>query len=324
METVSGISNWILTFERRGEGIALLRALTCDPEAELPADIHGIPVTEICENALSVQDFTPDGETIRISCGIPYGDFDNRNLRILTLPEKLKRIGRYAFYNCRSLSALRFSDGIEFLGASAFMNCLELNRLDIARTGDGQGMALASIVSGLTHEIEARVISADGREARFVFPEYRELRIENEPTHFFSYAIEGAGYPYHSVFRKKQFSASEFDGLWERYLASDFEEPTALKLAWLRVRYPLELSEAACGRYISYLNSHTEPLFRMLTQEKDAEGIRIVLGKCDLSREALDFAGNTAAENGFTEASVMILEKRHELFPPAGRKKYEF
>lgn len=319
MKTVSGISNWILTYKEDGDEIAVLRALTCDTAAVLPETVSGKKITRLASRALAVSDYDPSGDTIRITCGNAKNSFDNRSLRELTLPASLKACGNYTFSNCRKLETLRITDSIESIGAGSFMNCISLKRLDVKRSGSVQGPAVYEIVSELTRELEVRIIAESGTESRYIFPEYREIRVENEPTHFFSYAIEGAGYPYHSVFNRKQFSPCDYDRLWTRYISSDCEEDTAVRLAWLRVRYPDGLSDEARAGYLTYLDAHTDILFSNIIRERDIQGIRLILRDCRLTRESLGRAREKAASDNFTEATVVLLEKLHELFPSRNR-----
>ena len=53
METVSAESNWRLTLRRSEAGVTILSAQTCDERAVLPAQVLGIPVTELAHHALA-------------------------------------------------------------------------------------------------------------------------------------------------------------------------------------------------------------------------------------------------------------------------------
>ena len=319
MRTVSGTGNWILTIEEKGDEITVLRALTCDADAELPETVFGKSITRLSNSALAVKDFDPEGEKVRITCGKPDGEFDNRSLGRLTLPATLKSCGNYTFAGCRKLETLRVTDSIEVIGAGSFMNCMSLELLEVKRQGEVQGTVVYEFVSEFSRELEVRITGENGAESRFIFPEYFEVRTENEPTHFFTYTIEGAGYPYHNCFSKKRFFPGEYDRLWERYISSGCEEKTAVRLAWLRVRYPDELSDEARGDYLGYLGAHSAELLRLIIEERDARGLRIALESCRADQASLEAARGKAADAKFTEATVILLEKQHELFPGKSR-----
>lgn len=56
---------------------------------------------------------------------------NNQDLRILVLPDGLKKIEENAFRNCRNLEEVNFPEGLEFIGASAFEWCEKLRRVVI-------------------------------------------------------------------------------------------------------------------------------------------------------------------------------------------------
>lgn len=315
MKTVRGTGNWILTVREKDAELEILRALTCDADAELPGEISGLPVTSLCDSAMAVKNYEPDGDRITVTCGKSTGDMDNAALESLSLPDGLKSAGKYAFAGCRKLKTLSMYDSFERIGAGAFMNCMSLSDITVKRQGELQGIAVCSLVSELSRELRVRILGPSGDEARLVFPEYFEVREENEPTHFFSYMIEGAGYPYHNIFRKRQLSIPEYDGLWKRFIASDYEVPTAVELAWSRLRYPVQLSPEAGADYREYLSARLPSLYDYILGKRDVEGFALALKMCDPGREALEYARAKANSLGLTEAVVLVLEKQHELFP---------
>ena len=86
METVSGANNWHLTVRRCGDGMEILRAVTCDAAAALPETVLGLPVTALGRHALAAGDRTAAGEEVHITCGeAPREGWDNRSLRKLSL-----------------------------------------------------------------------------------------------------------------------------------------------------------------------------------------------------------------------------------------------
>ena len=44
LETIKGLTNWRLTVRREGDGVTLLRALTCDRKAVLPDELRELNV----------------------------------------------------------------------------------------------------------------------------------------------------------------------------------------------------------------------------------------------------------------------------------------
>ena len=316
METVSGVNNWKLVIRREAAEITLLRAVTCDERAALPEELFGLPVTALGDHALAPTAGEAEGEAVQVTCGPVAADADwnNHGLRELTLPPSLRRVGDYAFLNCDRLKTLRLWDGVTFWGGGALMNCRALDTFHLTRTGE-QGESLAYFADELSRELDVTVTEPDGQTVRLLFPEYMEVYEENCPAHHFDYNIYGAGYPYHHCFRQKKLTMKEYDGLWRSYLGMEHDDGAALRLAWWRLRYPVELTEQAERRYTAYLRDHTDEAVRWLLAERDPAGLRFLLARTEPTRELLSAACALAREEGAPEALAILLEEQHKRFP---------
>lgn len=326
METVSGVSNWRLVFRREGGGVTLLRAGTPDVRAVLPERLFGLPVTALGDRALAPErqgDALPPGaETVLTACGPAEAEWDNRRLQDLALPETLEAMGNYALLNCSALKTLRMYDGAARWGGGALMNCRSLDTLHLTRTGPDQGEALAWFAGELSRELDVTLHGPDGIAARLLFPEYTELYEENCPAHHFDYFISGAGYPYHHCFRQKRLSLKEYDALWRDFLGMEHDEAAALRLAWRRLRRPLELGEAAAADYRAYLREHAGDALRLLLEEEDGDALPLLLELAEPDREALSAACALARERGATAALAVLLENQHRRFPAGLEKSF--
>lgn len=304
-------------------GVRILRAVTCDEKAVLPDELLGLPVISIGDRALAPGASPLSGEEVTVVCGRAEGDFDNRNIRELTLPRELKSVGQYAFMNCREMHTLKLRDSITEFATSALMNCRSFSNLELTRVSEKQGGILATIVSWIPKELDVTVHEVDGSVMRLVFPEYTEVLVENEPTHFFNYIIESAGYPYHNVFRDKSFSVQDFDALWSKCLSMEHDEDASLRLAWWRLRYPAGLSEAARTAYIKYLTVHIREGMDFALTAKDIPGLEMLLSECVPASADIAFAQSRARELRFTEAVAVLLEKQHKSFERGRRRSFE-
>ncbi len=322
MKTVSGASNWKLIFRREGEGVVILRAGTPDARAVLPERLFDLPVTALGDRALAPERQSaplPAGaECLRITCGCSEGEWDNRRLRDLTLPETLKTVGDYALLNCSALKTLRIHDGVTHWGGGVVMNCRQLDTLHLTRRGTDQGEALAWFAGELSRELDVTVYSPGGETVRLLFPEYTELYEENCPAHHFDYFISGPGYPYHHCFRQKRLSLKEYDALWRDFLGMEHDGSAALRLAWYRLRWPGELGETAEADYRAYLKEHAGEALRLLLEE--GETLSLLLELTEPDRETLLAACALARERGATAALAALLEEQHRRFP-AGLEK---
>ena len=325
MESVSGVNNWKLTVRREAEGITILRAVTCDARAALPEELWGLPVTALGDHALAPNAPAVPGEAVQITCGpLPGEDgWDNHGLKELTLPRHLRRVEDYALLNCDALERLRLWDGVQFWGGGALMNCCQLHALHLTRIGEEQGESLAYFADELSRELDVTVVTETGETMRLLFPEYLEVYEENCPAHHFDYNIYGAGYPYHHCFRRKRLPVKDYDGLWRGYLAMEHGTAEAVRLAFWRVRYPVELTEVAEKEYLAYLRSHTPQAVDWLLSERDMGGLSFLLERTEPDRDTLAAACQQAREAGAAEAVALLLEEQHRRFPAGGKKKFD-
>lgn len=309
MTTISGTSNWHLTVRREEASVSILRAVTCDIFAALPDTLFDLPVMALSDHALAPNAAPIAGEEVCITCGVPQGEWDNRNLRELTLPRQLASVGDYAFFSCRALQALHLHDGVTHWGGGVLMNCRSLDRILLTRVESAQGESLAYFADEMSRELDVSLFGTDGSETRLIFPEYVEDFEENGPAHHFDYTIYGAGHPYHHVFRGKTLHLTDYDALWERFLSAVHEDSAALRLAWYRLRYPRELSVWARAQYEAYLRAHVDESLRLALEQRDIAGLRQLLDLLDGTPLAAALA--FAREEHMTEATAILLEQQH-------------
>ena len=323
METIQGLTNWQLTVRREGGSVTILRALTCDRDAVLPDTLFGLPVTVLSDHALAAGAASVEGEALRVLGGAESEDWDNRNIRDLTLPRGLQSIGDYALMNLRAMETLRLCDDLVSTGSATFMNCRSFSKIELTRPGPKQGPALASIVRNLQQELDVTIRLTDGNSLQLIFPEYIENYTENTPAHHFELKISGGGYAYHSVFRDKSLQLQDYDALWPGYIAAEHDEGSALRLAYWRLRCPVELSESAQQRYTAYLRRNPGAALAFALEEQDMQGLRLLLSFGEPVPETLDAALEEARARHLTEATALLLETRRAR-PGAGRaKKFE-
>ena len=323
MEVISGLTNWRLTVRREAAGVTILRAVTCDQSAVLPEEVFGLPVTALGDHALAAGATPIEGEEVTVLGGAEAAEWDNRSITALTLPKGLQNVGDYALMNLRSMETLRFFDGIQSFGSAAFMNCRCFSRLELTRTDARQGPALSSVVRNLQQELDVTVYRPDGSVLRLIFPEYIENYTENTPAHHFELKIIGGGYAYHSVFRDKALHIPDYDALWRDYIAQEHDDLSALRLAYYRLRFPVELGGQAREQYAAFLRQNSPDALRFAMREKDMQGFRMLLEPVSPDAGVLEAALEEARSLRLTEATALLLEKRR-VRPAAGRaRKFE-
>ena len=360
METISGAGNWNLTIQMEEDGVTLLRCHTPDERAVLPETVWGLPVIALGDRALSpdtggqtgdstvADSITPDSITagenkrgarqLQITCG-PAGaaEWNNARLRDLTLPRTLRRVGNYALYNCRALQTIRLFDSVQIWGNGVLMNCRELDSIQISRNGQsgagsgenghwsggaetGDNGTTAYFAGELNRELDISVLSSDQLLLRLIFPEYRESYEENCPAHHFDYVIEGAGYPYHHCFHQRRLNLLEYDNLWTK--SRDLEPMTAIRLAYWRLRCPMELRPEAAERYRAFLRSYLSDAAAWRIADRDVSGLRFLLREIPPERETLARCLSLAREQGLTEAVALLLEEQRQRFSQADYNRF--
>ena len=325
MYNLYGAGSWRIIFERRDNEIIILRAVTDDESAVLPDEIEGLPVAELAQHALAAGHRDTEGEQVDI-IGSGKGlsaEADNSSLRELTLPAGLKSIGQYAFFNCRRLETLHMCDGVGSIGAAAFMNCRSMKTIFMTEPGSVQGPALSLMANEFSSELQVVIYGRDGRETHLVFPEYYESYEENSPAHHFELNITGGGYRYRSVFKDRILDPADYDRLWPVYTAAEYDNATALRLAWGRVRYPVGLSPEARDNYCSFLARNGENLVDIIYNDRDVEGLRIFLSMPGVPTEDIAYALNRARETGFTAATAILLRKNAGAVPAGRGRSFE-
>ena len=108
----------------------------------------------------------------------------------VTLPEGIKKIGNFAFYNATELAELELGSGIDTLGSDAFMNCRSLSRL-LLHADPGQKTGLRLLLAQLSSDLEVALSGENGVWAKLLFPEYYESYDEIAPAHIFGRILWG-------------------------------------------------------------------------------------------------------------------------------------
>ena len=187
----------------------------------------------------------------------------------VTLPEGIKKVGNFAFYNATELAELELGSGIDTLGSDAFMNCRSLSRL-LLHADPGQKTGLRLLLAQLSSDLEVALSGENGVWAKLLFPEYYESYDEIAPAHIFGRNIVGEGFRARQSFREDVLDFAQYDKIFPQACV-DESEATLGRLALDRVRYAAELSEAPRGLYEEYLKAHSGYLIRRITDDRDLE-----------------------------------------------------
>lgn len=291
-------------------------------EAEIPSEIDGHPVTELGAYAFSAhmdreqfwhelgnrtvkiwnpktgeQEVSePDAETVPGLQGM--------QVETVRLPEGLRKIGAYAFYNCNALSELHFHSSLKDLGAGLFTGCHHLRRLNVT-LDETETSCLKEI---LIEVPEKMAVTVEGQlRAKLLFPEFFEESVENTPARILMTHMHGSGMNFRNSFYMKKLDFRAYDACY--YMAKAEEDfDTVLEMTLNRLQYPVGLSEDRREDYESWLNGHLVQAFEKAVEHRDLDMLMWLTehGKPDdglLSQTAI------AASDGFPEGVAYLQDR---------------
>ena len=291
-------------------------------EAEIPSEIDGHPVTELGAYAFSAhmdreqfwhelgnrtvkiwnpetgeQEVSePDAETVPGLQGM--------QVETVRLPEGLRKIGAYAFYNCNALSELHFHSRLKDLGAGLFTGCHHLRRLNVT-LDETETSCLKEI---LIEVPEKMAVTVEGQlRAKLLFQEFFEESVENTPARILMTHMHGSGMNFRNSFYMKKLDFRAYDACY--YMAKAEEDfDTVLEMTLNRLQYPVGLSEDRREDYESWLNGHLVQAFEKAVERRDLDMLMWLTehGKPDdglLSQTAI------AASDGFPEGVAYLQDR---------------
>lgn len=120
------------TYTQCGESIRIDRYTGSAGVVRIPANIKGLPVTEIADHA-----FSKNSTLLRVQ--IPqnvrqigaYVFFECKKLELVEMADSVREIGEYAFAECQALSSVRLSPHIQIFAPGLFSACGALIRLEL-------------------------------------------------------------------------------------------------------------------------------------------------------------------------------------------------
>lgn len=247
-------------------------------------------------------------------------------LESIDLPDSLKKIGNLAFYNCTGLKKITLGKGFGELGSDAFMNCRSLHLLEVrGNAGDKSGIRV--ILHQVSADMEVHFLGTDHLdegEAKLLFPEYYESYDEIAPAHLFGRNIEGEGFRARQCFKDGVMDFAQYDTIFPKACAEE-SEVTLCRLAMNRLRYPIQLQQAARERYETYVRMHTQEICLTAIRGRDEKQILFLCEKGLMQREGLEQCVRWAAEQEWAAGGAYFLRLKEQFFPQKSvASRYEF
>lgn len=309
-----------LLCEKQEDGtLRLCRAFGSVDRFVLPETVHGFAVTSIgaycfsgkarlseelrreaIEAGLGDGSGAPDGMLRPIS-----GDY----LREAVLPDSVRTLETYAFYNCRRLERLDVGAGLTEVHSDAFMNCGALHTLAI-RAGAGDKTGLPVLLNRLASELCVEFSGFGAETVRLIYPEYTESYELIGPAHIFGLHVEGEGYRARKQFIDGRLDAPGYDAVFAK-ACNEEQFLTLMKMAICRIEYPYGLSDDARKRYQEYIARNETAVLEQLAAAQDEESLCRLCKEPMVSDEAVRAAIERAVADGWTRGVAAAISARN-------------
>lgn len=297
-------------FTEKNGGACIIRAVEPGSVCVVPDTLGGLPVTELGDRALARTDINE-----------------------VYLPRTLRRIGRYAFYNCEKLHVLHFYAETREVGGGIFNGCRKIKEMYI-HLGEDETSALRDFVTEIMDRVLVHCLVPDGQGgekevARVVFPEFYDESIENSPARNLSFSIHGSGQKYRYCIMDKKIQYDRYDKVFF-YEAIEESVSDAAEIAINRLMFPHGLTENSKEKYAQYLQDNLCEV--LLANLQNGESFKWVVGKFGESRKDsipylsecdMDRLLDESSKHKLAEISGVLLDLKHRLYPPK-KKKFEF
>ena len=312
------------------DGFTILRAAgNGTEELNIPEEAVGGRVTEVASYAFSDRIGERD-RTERLEKGFwvdekggrteppdeTFEEIQGGRLQKISLPQSLKRVGSYAFYNCRILEKISFFDSLTDLGAGAFTGCHQIKRLQVTCL-QGEGSLLRDLLMELPEELAVDWSWKEER-ARLFFPEFFEEGVENTPARILENHVHGSGLSYRNCFYKRSLNFKEYDSLFPKAVAWEREE-LLFDLASARLIQPYGMTPEAEERYREYLEGRFSALAQQFAREERYEELDLLLSKLTVPEPELLSAVEALSKEGRTRAVSLLMEYRRRHVQPISR-----
>lgn len=298
-------------YEKKDGGICIRACFSAGTTAEIPEEIEGLPVVEIAPYTFSGNAEAKEKHGM--------SQLSGERVEEVIFPKSVKRIGRYAFYNCRNLRRLEFYNTLTDLGAGAFTGCHKVQEMKVTFLGNKQSILREFLVE-LSEEQTLEFCYEDG-EAKVLFPEFFEESIENTPARIIEIFTHGSGMMYRNCFVKKELDFQKYDERFGWAKGKEFQE-TLFQLAFYRVAYPYSLSEKARQKYVDFLKENLSKCAFWAAEKEKPEVFYFLADSCVETAQELDILISAASKQSEVAVLSYLMDKKHQKFKPK-RKSFD-
>ena len=306
-------------YEKKEGSAAVWRCFSNEERAEIPEMLGGLPVTELAPYA-----FSEHLDEHKLRKGLCQGRLfftqagteDRKEgqealkggkLKEIHLPDTVKKVGRYCFYNCENLEQIEFAGGKLDWGSGVFTGCHRISRLKVRQSGEG--LSLREILEEVREELRVDFEEKGQVVLRLVFPEFYEEGVENTPARILENHVHGSGILYRNCVGVKGVDFRRYDRLFPHARAQEPEQ-VLFELVLGRLKYPKELGEEGKRQYQDFLLEKWERACAYAVVSRDMEAVKILAdaaGKKD--RGFLEKLSHKAAAGNFPEAAGWCMNR---------------
>lgn len=252
----------------------------------VPAIIEDLPVRSIGKSAFSGRE----------------------DLFSVELPATIDTLGRYVFYNCKNLRSISLYDGVEDYYDGVIKQCQSLSEITLHQERDS-----FSVMKELLADNDRRLtFTVEPIGLRLTFPAYVYDFVEDVEARVLHHKIEGSGYPYRECVTRKGVDLLMYDKLFSHVISDDYE--AAIMVALNRLRYPIELEDAAKEQYAQYLEQNARVVLLKLIEQECDEEIRYLCEECLITKDALEDGLYEAADKKLSAITAILMEYQRQHF----------
>ena len=252
----------------------------------VPAIIEDLPVRSIGKSAFSGRE----------------------DLFSVELPATIDTLGRYVCYNCKNLRSISLHDGVEDYYDGVIKQCQSLSEITLHQERDS-----FSVMKELLADNDRRLtFTVEPIGLRLTFPAYVYDFVEDVEARVLHHKIEGSGYPYRECVTRKGVDLLMYDKLFSHVISDDYE--AAIMVALNRLRYPIELEDAAKEQYAQYLEQNARVVLLKLIEQECDEEIRYLCEECLITKDALEDGLYEAADKKLSAITAILMEYQRQHF----------
>lgn len=264
-----------ILYHRCRAGAEIVKCFGVDTQIELPGQIEGLPVTCVESYAFSDRDdrWKKMYEEKKLHM---YGEeipgqrpLEGEMVESVAFPDTVAAIGNYVFYGCKNLSRLSFSNRLVNIGTGCFNLCGKNMNLTV-RMLDGNQSCVKEILGDLWQRVDVRLLYADRKEARLLFPEHYEEARENTPARILYTHHHGSGNNYRQCFYNKEMDFRKYDELFA--VGKVYDKMDVLTdLIFGRLLYPVELREEDRQIYMDFAAKNQDQMAEYIAEKDEGE-----------------------------------------------------